>query len=428
MNSRERFLEVMNFNPDVRSMKWEFGYWGANVKQWYEEGLPKKLGTPIPSRIETISASLYTTAWTHEWRKGRTYFEKFYGSAQREVELPDGIAIWGGALYWPSQGFPFASDIADYFNMDESTALVPVEQLFYPAFEPRIIDEDERFLNYVDLDGVTRRFQKEEAVIPTGMDWPIKDWDSWLKIKDERLRLDNIRERFPDNWSEWVQEYKDRTYPLSVGGYPLGFFGTPVHLMGYANVFYMYYDAPDLLHDFLDHLTTLWLAIWEEILVDVELDSAHIWEDMSSTKGSMVSNAVFREFMMPYYKRVTDFLKGRGVNTILVDTDGNCADLIPLFLESGVTGLYPMEVSAGMDVVKARKDFPQLQMMGGVPKYDMALGKARIDEFLEPVAALLESGGYIPHGDHCISPGVSWEQFKYYRERLNDIIDSKGKI
>jgi len=58
----------------------------------------------------------------------------------------------------------------------------------------------------------------------------------------------------------------------------------------------------------------------------------------------------------------------------------------------------------------------------------MALGPARIDEFLEPVAALLDKGGYVPFGDHLISPGVTWEQFKYYREKLNRLIDSKGKM
>lgn len=71
----------------------------------------------------------------------------------------------------------------------------------------------------------------------------------------------------------------------------------------------------------------------------MEIDCAHIWEDMSSTQGSIISKRTFREFMTPYYKQATDFLKGKGVNTILVDTDGNCADLIPLFLEAGVTGL-----------------------------------------------------------------------------------------
>ena len=89
--------------------------------------------------------------------------------------------------------------------------------------------------------------------------------------------------------------------------------------------------------------------------------------------------------MAPCYRRVTDFLKGKGVKTILVDTDGNCESLIPWLIDVGVTGCYPMETSAGMDVVKIRKQYPRFQMMGGVPKYDMALGKARIDEFLEPV-------------------------------------------
>ena len=34
--------------------------------------------------------------------------EKFYGEPEQEIPLPPGIAIWGGALYWPSQGFPLA--------------------------------------------------------------------------------------------------------------------------------------------------------------------------------------------------------------------------------------------------------------------------------------------------------------------------------
>jgi len=428
MNSRERFLEVMNFNPDVRTLKWEFGFWGENIAQWYREGLPEKYGTNLPTRLTTVSASLYTTVWTHEWRKNRTYLEKYFGEREQRIPLPKGIAIWGGGLYWPSQGFPLALDVMDYFGFDRSTAQVPVEQVFYPMFEPQVLAEDEQYLDYIDVDGVTRRFQKEERVIPSATAWPIRDWDSWQKIKEERLRLDNIRARFPANWAEWVQEYKTRDYPLAIGGYPCGFFGTLVHLLGYENIFLQYYDTPDLVKDILNHFTTLWIAIWEEILADVEVDCCHIWEDMSSTQGPMISKKVFYEFMAPCYRRVTDFLKGKGVKNILVDTDGNCAPVVPWLIDVGVTGCYPMEVSAGMDAVALRKKYPQFQMMGGIPKYDMALGPARIDEFLEPVSWLLDQGGYVPFGDHCISPGVSWEQFKYYRLRLNALIDSKGTV
>jgi uroporphyrinogen decarboxylase len=260
------------------------------------------------------------------------------------------------------------------------------------------------------------------------MSWPIKDWATWEEIKAERLRLDNISERFPAHWPELVEAYKNRDYPLAVGGFPLGFFGTLVHFLGYENLFYGYYDHPDLIKDILQHLTNLWIAIWEEVFSDVDVDCVHIWEDISASKDSMVAPATVKEFMVPYYKQITDFVKGKGVNIILVDTDGNCDRLIPMFLEGGVTGLYPMEVSAGMDVVKARKDYPQLQMMGGVPKSDITLGKKRIDEFLEDVAFLLQQGGYIPFGDHLIPPEVPWEEFKYYRNKLNKLIDTRGKM
>ncbi|GAI68450.1 unnamed protein product, partial [marine sediment metagenome] len=52
------------------------------------------------------------------------------------------------------------------------------------------------------------------------------------------------------------------------------------------------------------------------------------------------------------------------------------------------------------------------------------LGKKEIDRFLEPISQLLKSGGYLPYGDHLIPPEVPWEDFKYYREKLNWMIDN----
>jgi hypothetical protein len=30
----------------------------------------------------------------------------------------------------------------------------------------------------------------------------------------------------------------------------------------------------------------------------------------------------------------------------------------------------------------------------------------------------------VPFGDHLIPPEVGWEEFRYYRGRLNDLIDA----
>jgi uroporphyrinogen decarboxylase len=196
--------------------------------------------------------------------------------------------------------------------------------------------------------------------------------------------------------------------------------------MGYEHLFYNYADDPKLIHDIQKTFTEVWLAVYAEVLSQTSVDMFVFWEDISAGSGSMVSPAMIREFMVPYYKRITGFLKEHGVKVIFVDTDGECTDLIPLFLEGGVTGMYPMEASCGVDIVKVRKLFPKLQLMGGIPKSEFPKGRARIDEVLQPAEAVLETGGYVPFGDHLIPPEVHWNEFRYYREKLNGMIDRRG--
>lgn len=411
MNARERFLEVMDFNPNVRTMKWEFGYWGQTVMNWYEQGLPKNHFPSAERPLTTPTASLYTPAWT-SLGKGK---------------LSPGIAVMAGGLYYPTQGFPLDEDVRSHFKMDQCQRVVDVNLLFHPMFDVEVLDDNEEYFDYIDVDGVTRRFGKEEGTIPTSMKWPIYDEDSWYKLKEERLNLDDIKGRFPAHWKQLVEEYKNRDYPLALGGYPAGFFGTVSHLIGYENVFVWYYEEPELMHDILDTLTSVWMAVYEEVLAEVEIDHLQIWEDISFGKGSMISPPTVEEFMCPYIKRMTDFLKSKGVKHALLDTDGDCYELISIFENAGVTGMYPFEVHCGMDVERVRREHPNLQILGGVPKSEITKGTAKIDEILQPIERVLKTGGYVPFGDHFIPPDVPFEEFSYYRNKLNDMIDACGE-
>ena len=416
MNLRERFLEVMlHHNTSVPAMKWEFGYWGETIDNWYRSGLPKIHPAAIPRGYSSPTSSLYTTSWTCD------------NAFVKPGEYPKGIAIMAGGLYWPTQGFPLDEDVRCHFGMDHTQQLVDLNLLLCPMFEPEVLEESETQLMYRDLDGVVRLFLKESATMASGWRWPIRDRESWEQVKAERVRLDNVRDRLPGNWKEKVAAYRDRNYPLGLGGYPFGFFGTPVNLIGYENLFYMYHDDGALVHDIMDTFTDVWIATFEEVLAEVEIDHLQIWEDISFGHGSMVSKRTIREFMLPYYKRMTGFLKAHGVPLIFVDTDGDCMDIIPLFIEGGANGMFPFEAHCGMDVVKVRRDFPDLALMGGIPKSEIVHGPARIEQILEPVHAVLETGGYIPFGDHFIPPDVPWESFQYYRNRLNEMIDASAR-
>ena len=415
MNSRQRFLEVMDFNTGLRPPKWEYAFWGETLNRWYVEGLPKKRFVQLPGPATTPTSSLYATAYGRQ------------EELLRKGLLARGQAVFGGGVYWPTQSVPKDRDVESHFGFDEGITLLDVNQLFHPMFEPRVLEETEEALTYVDLDGITRVYRKQESTMPTAVSWVIKDRPSWEALKRERLSPKAIAGRFPPGWQRSLEEHRKRSCPLALGGYPHGLFGTPSHLMGYENLFLSYYDQPELIHDILNTFTELWMGIWEEVLGQLEIDMVHFFEDVSMGTGSMISPVIFRQFMMPCYRRLCSFLRSKRVEVILVDTDGDCTELVPLFLESGITGLYPMETSTGLDIRRIRKRFPRLQMLGGISKYAVAGGPGSIDESLAVAGELLGTGGYIPYVDHSVPPQVSWGDFRYYREKLNSLLDRGRK-
>jgi uroporphyrinogen decarboxylase len=192
--------------------------------------------------------------------------------------------------------------------------------------------------------------------------------------------------------------------------------------MGEVELMVAFAERPELVRAIVDRLASLWVAVMDRVLSEVKVDCIHIWEDMSYKNGPLISPQMFRELLLPAYKRVTEVARGHGVRVALVDTDGDCRKLIPPMVEGGVTGLYPFEAQAGMDVVEIRRDFPKLQILGGIDKKALARGRAAIDAELErQVPAMLKRGGYIPMVDHQVPPDVSWESYLYYRRRLAEM-------
>ena len=96
--------------------------------------------------------------------------------------------------------------------------------------------------------------------------------------------------------------------------------------------------------------------------------------------------------------------------------------MIPLFIECGITGLYPWEVQAGLDIERIRNEYPKLVIMGGVNKMALAQGKDAINKEISKVERMLGKGGYLPYTDHAVPPDISFENYRYFRERLKAII------
>jgi uroporphyrinogen decarboxylase len=92
-------------------------------------------------------------------------------------------------------------------------------------------------------------------------------------------------------------------------------------------------------------------------------------------------------------------------------------------LEAGVTCLFPWETQMGLDIAEMRRQYPRLQMIGGIDKHSLALGREAIDAELAKVPFMLSSGRYLPAVDHFVPPDVSWDNYRYFCERLRDLIE-----
>ena len=107
---------------------------------------------------------------------------------------------------------------------------------------------------------------------------------------------------------------------------------------------------------------------------------------------------------------------------IIIDSDGDIRQLIPLFIEAGITGVLPLENNAGCNPLGIRKDYPRLRMIGGMDKQKVAVGgKVMEDEVRTKLAKLGPLGGYMASFDHSVHPDVSLETYKHYLNLLRDL-------
>jgi uroporphyrinogen decarboxylase len=154
--------------------------------------------------------------------------------------------------------------------------------------------------------------------------------------ESHRLRLHPDGPRsFPANREELTESWKTADAPIRIGAFPCGLYGTLRDLMGVEGSLIAFYGEPEPVKTITDDLTDFRLRIFEIITRDVQVDMIHIWEDMSGKQGSLISPAFICEFMLPNYKRIRDFADAHGIPIMVVDTDGNCEELIPLFHEAG---------------------------------------------------------------------------------------------
>ncbi|MFO7612921.1 MAG: uroporphyrinogen decarboxylase family protein [Clostridia bacterium] len=356
MNSRERFLATFEFKKTDRPFRWETpGAWAATIQRWAKEGFEK------PTRVR---------------------FPDFFGMDDMEW-----LPFKGGWVGNP----------------------------YYPMFEKQFLSDDGENIILVDSYGITKKERKAnpETSMPQFLDFPVKSRRDFTEKILPRLDSESDG-RFPENWEELVLKYKSRTFVL--GMYVIGPFGYLRNLMGDEELMYSLYDDPEFVHQMMSAWQSFYTGFINKVCSHTVPDFVMIWEDICYSSGPLISPALFSEFMAPYLKNIVSVLKNHDVRGIVVDTDGDCTKMLPIYIECGANGFYPFEVQAGMDIVKIRRQYGEaFVIIGGLDKKTLAVGREAIKNEVDlKVPFMLSRKGYIPMLDHTVPPDVPYENFRCF--------------
>ena len=372
MTERERFLNVMEYKPVDRVPNHEAGVWAQTKERWIKEGM-----------------SEFDVQW--DWFTGDEYF---------------------------------GMDAREFFDVDYGMA---------PQFEYKLLDKTDRYEIYRDTKGIVHKALIEgttggmRACMDEYMSFPVETAADFKELK--KRFVPNQNGRYPAGWKQiFAPRWKNRDHVLVLGRNcsMLGFYWRCREWMGTVNLSYAFYDNPSLVHEMMELIADFTIEASKPALRESDFDYIFINEDMSMKNGPLLSPALYKEFIWPHMRRMVDFFKSNGVKYALVDSDGNCETLIPLLMDAGVDGIWPLERVAGMDPIRIRAEYGRdLRLWGAVDKMELAKGKDAIERHLASLVPLIEDGGFIPTVDHTVSPDISYDNFCYYMKRKQDLLRGK---
>lgn len=364
MNLRENFLNTINFKKAEKIPLMDFGYWASTIDRWHNEGLPMNIAT--------------------------------------EEQIEDYLGLDRGFEFCQVNGWNKGA----WFRA-------------YPLFEETVFEEDEETIVKNDVQGVKMRVYKKEHGIQHYLSYPVTDMDTFLEYA-KRMNAKDAG-RYSKEWYTYIQNKKQSTEPV---GITLdGFLAWPREIVGVEELFVAYYEQPELIHAINSQHVEFQIEHINIIKEQIDIDYACFFEDMAYKTGSLISPAIFDEFMKPYYEKIVAHLKKCGVNNFLVDSDGNTLELCEKFIEVGMTGHYPLEIAAGSHPEVLREKYPNIALIGGIDKRALFGDKVDIDKELSKIPKLLEKGGYIPTIDHKVSPDVSFDNYKYYVDKKRELLE-----
>lgn len=324
---------------------------------------------------------------------------------------------WSGTLRrWRREGMPEGMDWCDYFDVDK-LGIINID--ISPRMPEITLEETDRYYIRTSPWGVTMKHFKEEDSTPEFLDFTITTQEAWdqakkqMTLEDDRIPWEMLRLNY-DKWraeGRWIRAV-----------FWFGFDVTHSWMMGTENTLIAMMEEPELVEDmfdtYLSRCETLFSRVWD---AGYHFDEIFWYDDMGYKGTTFFSPNMYRSMLQPYHKRAVDWAHNRGIYAQL-HSCGDVMTLLPDIVATGVDALNPLEVKAGMDAFKIKKEYgDRLVLHGGINAVLWNDKDAILEEIDRKVPVLKENGGFIFSSDHSIPNSVSLENMKAIVEEVKRV-------
>jgi uroporphyrinogen decarboxylase len=239
------------------------------------------------------------------------------------------------------------------------------------------------------------------------------DLDSYIPPDpDEEWRYDRLR--------EVVKRYKgERAIIAQVYD---GFNILHESILTHFEFFSAMINNPDIVDQLTDIVGNYNLRYIKNC-IEVGADVIFVSGDYAMTHGPMVSREHTARFLTPMLKKMVDTAHSLN-KPLMKHSDGNIDKIIDLIVETGIDGLHPIDVIAGMDIAKVKAEYGDKVCIMGNVNVGPTLCSGTVREVRQEVKDCIKKagigGGYICSSSNIIHSGVKPENYVAMVKAIKD--------
>ena len=179
-----------------------------------------------------------------------------------------------------------------------------------------------------------------------------------------------------------------------------------IDLLGMENMYLKMFDEPGLVDAVIQHLVDYYAAVSQNIFDAAAdaLDVFFIGNDFGSQQGPLLSQAMFRRFLLPHLCRLVDLGHAYDLR-VMMHCCGGFAELIPSMIEIGLDGLHAIQPCCrGMELAQLKACYGgKILFNGAIDSHHVLIdgtpGSVRM-KTREVLGIMMPGGGYVAGASH----------------------------